>query len=72
MQYLIPEGQLYVTVGTGGAQLHQLDGKATYIAAQYEGFGFLIVSLTNNGRNLTGTFYGDDNGSTKDSFTPIK
>jgi hypothetical protein len=63
---------LYVTVGTGGAQLHPLDGKAPYIAAQYEGFGFLIVSLTSNGRNMTGTFYGEDSDSAKDSFTLIK
>jgi Calcineurin-like phosphoesterase len=70
--YQNPAGQMYSTIGTGGAQLHQLDGKAPYVAAQYEGFGFLLVSLTNNGRNMTGTFYSEDDGSTKDSFTLTK
>lgn len=70
--YQDPKGQSYVTVGTGGAQPHRLDGKAPFIAFQYEGFGFLDLSLTSNGRNLTGTFFGTDDGSIKDSFTLIK
>ena len=70
------KGQMYVTVGTGGAHLHDLDGKATYVSNQYMGHGFLDISLTHNGRNLTGTFYSNDNdnddGSIEDSFTIIK
>ncbi|MDQ5869509.1 MAG: purple acid phosphatase [Thermoproteota archaeon] len=70
--YENPAGQMYVTVGTGGAQLHGLDGKALYVSNQYMGHGFLEISLTHNGRNLTGTFYSNDDGSIEDSFTIIK
>ncbi len=70
--YKDPIGQIYVTVGTGGAALHDLIGKAPYIAAQYKGFGFLDISITSNGRNLTGTFYDNSDGLVKDSFTITK
>jgi len=62
-----PNGQIYLTVGTGGAELYRFSGKAPYIAAQYAGFGFLDISIANNGRNLTGTYYNSDN-SIKDHF----
>lgn len=70
--YRDPEGQLYLIIGTGGAQPHRLGGEAPFIAFQHEGYGFLDLSLTNNGRNLTGTFYATNDGSIKDSFTVIK
>jgi len=65
-------GQVYVTMGTGGAKLYKLSGKAPYIATQYNGFGFLDMSLTNNGRNLTGIFYSTNNRSIEDIFTVLK
>jgi hypothetical protein len=64
-------GQIYITVGTGGAKLYSFTGKASFVAAQYEGFGFLDIFITNNGRNMTGTFYNSDN-LVKDSFTLLK
>ena len=66
--YADPMGQIYVTVGTGGAALHDLNGKAPFVAAQYKGFGFLDISITSNGRNLTGIFYDNSGGLIKDSF----
>ena len=42
------------------------------LQAQYEGFGFLEISLTKNGRNLTGTFFAINDKSMEDSFTLIK
>ena len=65
-------GQVYVTIGTGGAKLYDLSGKAPYIATQHNGFGFLDISLTNNGRNLTGIFYSTNNRSIEDIFTVLK
>ncbi len=65
-------GQVYLTIGTGGAKLYGLSGRAPYVAAQYEGFGFLDISLTNNGRNLTGAFYTTNERSITDSFTLLK
>lgn len=65
-------GQVYVTIGTGGAGLHKFSGKALYMAAQYMGFGFLDISIQSNGRNLTGNFYASSDDLVKDSFTLIK
>lgn len=65
-------GQLYITVGTGGAKLYSLDGKVPYVASQYEGFGFLDLSLTQNGRNMTGIFYSTVDRSIEDKFTLLK
>lgn len=67
-----PVAPVYITVGTGGAVLHKFNGKASYVAAQYMGFGFLDISTTNNGRNLTGTFYDSSDNSVEDSFTLLK
>ncbi len=70
--YKDPAAQVYVTVGTGGSTLHDLNGKARYMAVQYKVFGFLDISITSNGRNLTGTFYDSSDGTIKDHFTVIK
>jgi predicted phosphodiesterase len=70
--YKDPAGQVYVTVGTGGSALHDLSGKARYMAVQYQAFGFLDISITSNGRNLTGTFYDSSDGTIEDHFTVIK
>jgi len=63
---------VYVTVGTGGSALHDLKGKARYIAVQYKAFGYLEISITSNGKNLTGTFYDSSDGTIKDQFALIK
>jgi predicted MPP superfamily phosphohydrolase len=70
--YQDPDGQIYVTVGTGGAIQYGFSAKSQFVATQYEGFGFLNISITNNGRNLTGTFYTYPNSLVKDRFTIIK
>ena len=70
--YQDPGGQIYITVGTGGAVLYGFSAKSQFVAAQYKGFGFLDISITNNGRNLTGAFYTSPNNLVKDSFTLIK
>lgn len=70
--YEDPAGQVYVTIGTGGSVLHKFNGKASYVAARYMGLGFLDISITSNGRNLTGSFYRNSDNLVKDSFTLIK
>jgi hypothetical protein len=76
--YTNPEGQIYLTVGTGGAALHSLNGnKAPYIiTAQDEVYGFLNVDVTanNGGTTLVGTFYSNDDGAGQitDQFTITK
>jgi hypothetical protein len=43
--YQETEGQIYLEVGTGGAQLHRLGGKAPFIAFQQEGLDFSTYLL---------------------------
>ena len=52
--------------------LHDLDGKARHVAVQYKAFGFLDISITNNGRILTGAFYDSSDGTIKDHLTVTK
>jgi hypothetical protein len=74
--YTNPEGQIYLTVGTGGAGLHKLNGnKAPYtVTAQDEEHGFLSVDVTANnaGTSLVGTFYSNNGGEMTDQFTITK
>jgi hypothetical protein len=65
-----PGGQIYVTVGTGGAPLNKaLNQQATFIASQQaEAFGILDVEILNNGKTLKASFYAND-GIVDDSFT---
>jgi hypothetical protein len=79
--YTNPEGQIYLTVGTGGASLHNLNGnKAPYlITAQDEVYGFLNIDITNNNNDGTttfvGAFYSNDDGASEemtDQFTITK
>ncbi|HYX57004.1 MAG TPA: hypothetical protein VE818_12675, partial [Nitrososphaeraceae archaeon] len=68
-------GQIFATVGTGGAKLapfkDQKDGKRqnNYFVKQYVGFGILNVDITNNGKTLIGKFYANNNGTIIDQFT---
>ena len=76
--YTNPEGQIFLTVGTGGAGLHKLNGnQAPYtVTAQDEEHGFLNVDVTpnNGGTTLVGTFYSNDDGTGQmtDQFTITK
>lgn len=65
-----PGGQIYITVGTGGAPLNKaLNQQAAFIASQQaEAFGYLDVEILNNGRTLKASFYAND-GIVDDSFT---
>jgi hypothetical protein len=76
--YTNPEGQIYLTVGTGGAALHSLNGnKAPYIiTTQDDVYGFLNldVAVNSGGTTLVGTFYSNDDGAGEmtDQFTITK
>jgi hypothetical protein len=58
--YTDPDGQIFVTVGTGGTGLYSFKGKEDYFVKQYREFGILNVDITNNGRTLTGKFYANN------------
>jgi hypothetical protein len=74
--YIDPDGQIFVTVGTGGDSLYpftdQKDSEKYYYVNQYIGFGILNVDITNNGRALTGKFYANNDGKIIDQFTIVK
>jgi DNA repair exonuclease SbcCD nuclease subunit len=68
--YTNQTGQIFVTVGTGGESLYKYHGEPPFIAAQYEGYGFLNVDVINDTKTTTmeAKFYGDD-GNIKDEFS---
>lgn len=45
--YFDPDGQIFVTVGTGGAALHEPLGKAFYTDTLYIGWGILNIVILN-------------------------
>lgn len=55
--YVDPEGQLYVTVGTGGHRLHTPVKKSDISVIQTnEFFGFLNLELSSDGKTMSGKF----------------
>lgn len=60
--YHNPEGQIYAIVGTGGQNIHEFEGKKSFIAKQQDKFfGYLNLDITENGKKMTGTFFGNNN-----------
>jgi hypothetical protein len=70
--YNNPRGEIYVIAGTAGEDLYDLKSKADFIATQYKGFGFLNLDISSDGTKLIGTFYANEDGSVKDTFTITK
>jgi hypothetical protein len=71
--YSNPEGQIFVTVGTGGAESYNLLAKEPYIVRQFtEEYGFLNIDVIDNGQTFNATFYSNDNGGMKDQFSITK
>jgi hypothetical protein len=66
--YSNPEGQIFVTVGTGGADTHFFLAEAPYMVRQYTGYGFLNIDVMDNGQTFNASFYSND-GSIKDQFS---
>jgi hypothetical protein len=66
--YSNPEGQIFVTVGTGGQRSYFFLAKEPYMVTQYTGYGFLNIDVIDNGQTFNATFYSND-GSIKDQFS---
>ena len=66
--YSNPEGQIFVTVGTGGEKSHFFLAKEPYMVTQYVGYGFLNIDVIDNGQTFNATFYSND-GGIKDQFS---
>lgn len=70
--YVNPNGRIFITVGTAGAEQYSFAGQASYIAKQFERFGFLNIAVKDNGTKMVGTFYDNRDGNDKDVFTIVK
>ncbi len=62
------DGIIFLTAGTAGDKLHNIDYFLPYYVIQERYFGFLNFDLRNNGHTLIGTFYETDNHSILDKF----
>jgi predicted phosphodiesterase len=72
INYVNPDGQIFITIGTGGQSIFEFTDRKPYIVSQFdEGYGFLDITITDGGKRLTGIFYEND-GSIEDEFTVTK
>jgi predicted MPP superfamily phosphohydrolase len=67
----IEKGQIFFTVGTGGAEFYNFTGQAPYVAKQLLLHGFLDVNVDDNGSKLSVNFY-DNDGVTRDQVIIAK
>ena len=71
--YTDPEGEIFVTVGTGGINFHGLSGKSYFVVSQQAAkFGILDILMTNDGTKLTGKYYRNGESTPYDTFTITK
>ena len=66
------EGIIFLTAGTAGDELHNIDYILPYYVIQERYFGFLNFDLRNNGQTLVGTFYDTENLGIMDKFEVSK
>ena len=71
-EYPPTDGIVFLTVGTAGEDLYNFTSQAPYVITQFLRYGFLNVDVTQNGQNLTATFYENREGKDKDHFSFIK
>src|SRR5881628_60464 len=70
--YNDPQGEIFATVGTGGASMdNTFLNKAPFAATQFFKFGFLNIDVINGGSTMKATFYAND-GTIGDQFTISK
>jgi hypothetical protein len=67
----IVNGQIFITLGTGGAEFYNFTGHAPFIAKQLLLHGFLNVDVANNGSKVWITFY-ENTGVARDHITISK
>lgn len=66
--YTDTDGIIFLTAGTAGDELHNIDYLLPYYVIQERYFGFLNFDLRNNGQTLVGTFYDTENLGIVDEF----
>ena len=69
---MIPKGEIFSVVGTGGINFHGLSGKPSWVKFQQDDdFGILDIKITNNGYKLEGRYH-TNSGQQLDKFTITK
>ena len=73
-KYKDPNGPIFMTIGTGGAELHNFTGTVPYVIEQFASHGFLNVDVKSSKKDLRlfGTFYENMNMNKKDQFVITK
>jgi hypothetical protein len=69
--YSNPKGQIFFTVGTGGARCYDFLTKESYMVTPHAGSGFLNIDVIDNGQIFNATFYSNYD-SIKDQFSITK
>lgn len=64
-----PNGPIFITVGTAGEELHDLEGKYPFVVTQFKSNGFLNIHFSNNGTKLTATFLDNVGNHDTDNFS---
>jgi hypothetical protein len=65
----IENGQIFLTVGTGGKELYNFTGQSPYVVKQIMRHGFLNIDVTEDGTKMVGSFYDVLGGKIMDEFT---
>jgi predicted phosphodiesterase len=73
-EYKDPNGTIFLTAGTGGAELYNFTGILPHIVEQFESHGFLNVDINSSSKELklVGTFYENTDMNKKDHFSITK
>ena len=73
-EYKDPKGVLFLTVGTGGAEIYNFTGISPFVAKQFAGYGFINIDLANSKKetSLLGTFFENTNLNKIDHFIITK
>jgi len=69
--YINTEGIIYLTIGTAGDELHDIEDKMDYYVIQKERYGFLNLKLENSGTTAIGEFH-TNKGTVLDNFELTK
>ena len=71
-EYRNQNGIIFVTAGTAGDELHDIDYLLPYYVIQEKIHGFLNFEMKNNGQTLVGTFHDTDDPNILDKFVISK
>ena len=65
--YLDNVNPIFFIVGSGGREISSISAQPSYNAFQRAGFGYLLLSWSNNGKKIVGRYY-DETNTMRDEF----